>query len=127
MPAGMAREFSRDVDAFVADARKEIVKVFESEQYAARRSTTLKKFQEMRDELSGRISENARKKGLLIQVTPMGLMAIPMVDDKPITEEEFRMLDAKTRRPSRGSRRGFRNSSRRRDARCPRSRRRPAT
>jgi len=97
MPAGMAREFSRDVDAFVADARKEIVKVFESEQYAARRSTTLKKFQEMRDELSGRISENARKKGLLIQVTPMGLMAIPMVDDKPITEEEFRMLDAKTR------------------------------
>ncbi|HON95801.1 MAG TPA: AAA family ATPase, partial [Deltaproteobacteria bacterium] len=39
MPAGMAREFSRDVDAFVADARKEIVKVFESEQYAARRST----------------------------------------------------------------------------------------
>jgi len=97
MPAGMAREFSRDVEAFVAAARKEIVKVFESEQYANRRNNTIKKFQEMRDELSNRIGENARRKGLLIQATPMGLMAIPMVDNKPITEEEFRMLDAKTR------------------------------
>lgn len=97
MPAGMAREFSRDVDAFVAAVRKEIVKVFESEQYATRRNATFKKFQEMRDELSSRISENARKKGLLIQATPMGLMAIPMIENRPMTEEEFRTLDARTK------------------------------
>lgn len=97
MPAGMAREFSRDVDGFVAAARKEIVKAFESEQYASRRNNTLKKYQDLRDELSSRISENARRKGLLIQATPMGLMAIPVVDNKPVTEEEFRMLDARTR------------------------------
>ncbi len=97
MPAGMAREFSRDVDAFVAAARKDIVKVFESEHYALRRNNTIKKFQEMREELSTRIGEDARRKGLLIQATPMGLMAIPMMDNKPITEEEFHKLDRKTR------------------------------
>ena len=97
MPAGMAREFARDVDEFVKAARKEIVKAFESEEYAVRRNNTVKKFQEQREEAYNKINEDAHKKGLLIQPTPMGLIAIPIIDNKPITEEEFRQLDKKTR------------------------------
>lgn len=96
MPAGMAREFSHDVDLLVKAARKAIVKVFESEEYANRRSNTAKKFQDQREELFSRINEEARKNDLLIQATPMGLLAIPIVDNRPMNEEEFRALDKKT-------------------------------
>jgi lon-related putative ATP-dependent protease len=95
MPAGMAREFSRDVDEFVKAARKGIVKAFESEEYANRRNHTAKKFQEQREELFNKVNEEAKKKGLLIQATPMGLLAIPIVENRPMTEEEFRNLEKK--------------------------------
>ena len=97
MPAGMAREFSRDVDAFVKSASREMLKSFESEEYAARRNNTIKKFQEQRDEIFTRINEQAHKKELLIQATPMGLVAIPLIDSKPISEEDFRLLDRRKR------------------------------
>ncbi|HVN70952.1 MAG TPA: ATP-binding protein [Desulfomonilia bacterium] len=97
MPAGMAWQFARSADEFVKDARKEIAKAFESEEYAVRRNNTVKKFQEQREEAYNKINEDAKNKGLLIQATPMGLIAIPIIDNKPITEEEFRALDKKTR------------------------------
>lgn len=96
MPAGMAREFSHDVDIFVKAARKSIMKAFESEEYANRRNNTAKKFQEQREELFSRISEEARKNDLLIQATPMGLLAIPIIENRPMNEDEFRALDKKT-------------------------------
>ncbi len=97
MPAGLAHEFSKDVDAFVKTASKEILKAFESEEYASKRSNTVKKFQEQREEMYAKINEQAQKKGLLIQATPMGLITIPIIDNKPVTEEEFRLLDKKTK------------------------------
>ena len=96
IPAGTAHEFSRDVEEFVKASRKGIVKAFESEEYATRRNQAAKKFQEQRDELFSKVNEDARKKGLLIQATPMGLFAFPVVENRPMTEEEFRALDKKT-------------------------------
>jgi len=97
LPAGRGRQFKKDVDDFVTAARKEILKTFESEEYAARRTATVKKFQQQRDELFARLNAEAQKKGLFIQPTPMGLVTIPIVNGKPISEEDFMALDAKTR------------------------------
>ncbi|MDT8273262.1 MAG: ATP-binding protein, partial [Desulfomonilia bacterium] len=97
LPAGRGRQFKKDVDDFVAAARKEILKTFESEEYAARRTATVKKFQEQREELFAKLNAEAQKKGLFIQPTPMGLVTIPIVNGKPISEEDFMALDAKTR------------------------------
>jgi predicted ATP-dependent protease len=91
--AGLAK----DVDEFIKAASKEILKAFESEEYANRRNNTVKRFQEQREEMFTKINEQAQKKGLLIQGTPMGLVAIPIIDNKPISEDAFRQLDRKTR------------------------------
>jgi lon-related putative ATP-dependent protease len=97
LPAGMARTFGKDMDNFIKAASKEILKAFESEEYATRRTNAVKKLQAQREEMFTKINEQAQKKGLLIQATPMGLMAIPIIDNKPVSEEEFRQLDKKTR------------------------------
>ncbi|MGC9324917.1 MAG: Lon-like protease helical domain-containing protein, partial [Desulfomonilia bacterium] len=97
LPAGKGRAFKKDVDDFVTAARKEILKTFESEEYAARRNNTVKKFQQQREEMFTKLNEEAQKRGMLIQPTPMGLATIPVIDGKPLSEEDFMALDTKTR------------------------------
>ncbi len=96
LPAGRARKFKKQVDAFVEAARREISKAFESEDYANKRNNTIRQVQKERDDLVTRINEEAQKEGFVIQATPMGLLTIPVKDNRPLTEEEFRVLDKDT-------------------------------
>ena len=95
LPAGRGRIFKRQVDRFVEAARSEIGKAFESEEYIAKRNSTIKEIQQQKENLITRINERAQKQGFIIQPTPMGLVTIPMKDNRPLTEEEFRAMDKK--------------------------------
>ena len=92
-PAGRARQFRRHVDAFIDAARREVSKAFESEDYAAKKNAAVSQVQLEREQLINRISEEAQKEGFVIQASPMGLLTIPLKDNRPLTEEEFHDLD----------------------------------
>lgn len=96
LPAGRARKFKKQVDSFVEAARREISKAFESEDYATKRNNAIRQVQQERDELINKINDEAQMEGFVIQPTPMGLLTIPVKDNRPLTEEEFRMLDKET-------------------------------
>ncbi|HQG30793.1 MAG TPA: ATP-binding protein [Deltaproteobacteria bacterium] len=96
LPPGTARKFKKQVDAFVEGARREISKAFEGEDYAAKRNNAIKQVQQEREELINKINDEAQKDGFVIQATPMGLLTIPVKDNRPLTEEEFRALDKET-------------------------------
>ena len=93
LPAGRGRVLKRMVDRFVEAARGDIRKVFESEEYIARRNNTIKEIQQEKENLITEINERARERGFVIQPTPMGLMTVPVRDSKPLTEEEFQAMD----------------------------------
>ncbi|HNY64097.1 MAG TPA: ATP-binding protein [Deltaproteobacteria bacterium] len=93
LPAGSARTFKKQVDDFIDAARREVSKAFESEDYAAKKSAAVSMVQQEREDLINQINEEAQKEGFLIQATPMGLLTIPLKDNRPYTEEEFRVLD----------------------------------
>jgi len=95
LPAGRGRVFKRQVDRFVEAARGDISKAFESEEYVAKRTNTIKEIQQQKENLITRINERAQKQGFVIQPTPMGLVTIPVKDNRPLTEEEFRAMDKK--------------------------------
>jgi len=97
LPPGKANQFKRDMKTLIEDARREIPKAFESEDYAARRESVAKRLDSRRKELLNRLGENARKQGFLFQVTPMGILLIPILDGKPLSDEEFLALDPKIR------------------------------
>ncbi|HID86019.1 MAG TPA: ATP-dependent protease, partial [Anaerolineae bacterium] len=98
LPPGRAKELQTDMRGLVEGTRQEIRKAFESDEYAARREETIKAFQRQRDELFARINERAQKEGFLIQATPIGLLTIPMVEGKPLSDEEFRALSPEARK-----------------------------
>ncbi len=97
LPPGRARELQADMKDLVERTRQEIRKAFESDEYAAKREETIKGFQRQRDGLFARLNERAQKEGFLIQVTPIGLLTVPMVEGKPLSDEEFRALSPEAR------------------------------
>jgi len=92
LPPGRGREFQKDVKNLVEGARREIPRVFESDEYAAQREETVQGFQRQRQELLSQMGDKAQEEGFLLQMSPMGLLIIPVREGKPLSEEEFMAL-----------------------------------
>lgn len=95
LPKGHARDFHNDVHQYVTNAWTALLKVFESEEYAKKRETLIQK---LRDEEAGIFAELGQKaydQKFIIQRTPIELIAVPMVDGRPMTDKEFINLNEK--------------------------------
>jgi len=97
LPPGRGRELQKDMRSLVEGARREIPKAFESDEYAAQREETVQGFQKQRQELLSQMGEKAKAEGFLLQMSPMGLLIIPMMEGKPLSEEEFKALSPEVR------------------------------
>lgn len=97
LPAGKGAHFRDDLATFIAEARRVLPKAFESEDYGARRATTIKAVEGDRQKLILELTKRAREDDFALQASPVGWLMIPIVKGKPVTDEEFMALDPKTR------------------------------
>ena len=97
LPPGLGRRLERDVKGLVDHARREIPKAFESEQYAAKREETIGRFNKLREQLFTQLSQTAAAQGLGLQATPVGLVIIPAIQGRPMTDQEFVGLNPEVR------------------------------
>ncbi|NYT07289.1 MAG: AAA family ATPase [Methanomicrobiales archaeon] len=90
LPAGVGKEFREDMATFIAEAKRFIPKVFESEDYVNRRDAAVHGIEEEKARLLAHIDEVAKEKGFLIQPGPQGLLTIPLKESgEPYQQEEF--------------------------------------
>ena len=92
LPPGRGREFQKDMKNLVDGARREIPRAFETEEYAAKREETVQGFQRQRQEFLSQMGDKSQEEGFLLQMRPMGLLIIPVMEGKPLSEEEFMAL-----------------------------------
>ncbi len=97
LPPGRGLEFRKDMKNFIEEARRSLPKAFESADYAAKKEETIKAVESQRNQLFGKLNRKAQDEGFLIQSTPMGLLLIPVVDGKPLNEQEIIALTAEAR------------------------------
>jgi lon-related putative ATP-dependent protease len=96
LPAGKGKEFRDDTKNFIENVvRNALPKAFESEDYAARRDATIRGLENQRKQLIDELSAKAQREGFVIQTTPIGLLLIPVLDGKPLSEEEMLALPQK--------------------------------
>jgi lon-related putative ATP-dependent protease len=95
LPSGMGKVFQSDIANLVREVRVVLPKAFESEDYSAKRTATIKSMDEERQKLIEQLNKKAQEEGFLLQTTPIGLLAIPVVKGKPISDEEFLALSPK--------------------------------
>lgn len=97
LPPGRGRALREDMKKFIEEARREIPKAFESEDYAAKREEIAKTVEERRKSLLVQLNERARREGFLIQSTPVGLLIIPVIKGKPVSEQQLMSLSPQVR------------------------------
>ena len=97
LPAGKGKEFREEMKNFIENVKAALPKAFESEDYAARREATIKGLENQRKQLIGEISGKAQREGFVIQTTPIGILLVPVLDGKPLSEEEMLALPQKTK------------------------------
>jgi lon-related putative ATP-dependent protease len=95
LPAGKGKEFKEDLKSFIENIKNALPKAFESEDYAAKREATIRELENQRKQLIEELSIKAQREGFVIQTTPIGLLLVPVLDGKPLNEEEMLALPQK--------------------------------
>jgi lon-related putative ATP-dependent protease len=97
LPPGRGKEFHIDMKNFIENVKNALPKAFESDDYVARRESTLRDLESKRKNLIDEINAKAQAEGFVIKTTPIGLLLIPVLDGKPLSEEEILALPQKTK------------------------------
>ena len=97
LPPGMSTQLKADMTSFIEEARRDLPRAFESEDYATKRQEALGKLDKEREEIVAQVNKSAAKQGFTIQIGPTGLIIIPVIDEKPLTQEDFEALPEETR------------------------------
>ena len=97
LTAGRGKEFQKDVKNLIENIRSALPKAFESEDYSRKREETLRSLESQRKALIDKLNEKAQEEGFVIQSTPIGLLLIPVINGKPVSEEELLTLPQKTK------------------------------
>ena len=88
-PAGEGRKFRDDMSELVQLFQTELQKVFRTEDYEKQKTELLRGFDEKRDALMDQMSKEAVENDFQVKITNSGIYFMPVVDGKPVGEEEY--------------------------------------
>jgi lon-related putative ATP-dependent protease len=97
LPSGRGKFFQRDMKAFVDEVRNVLPKAFESEDYASKRELAIRAIEEERKNLLASLNERAQKEGFVLRSTPIGVVIVPVVQGKPLSDQDFMNLSLQIR------------------------------
>jgi predicted ATP-dependent protease len=92
LPTGWGVRFAQDIKNLIEHVRRELPKVFESEEYSARRDEIVKAINQQREAIINRVQERATQAGFLLQAAPFGILIVPVLGGRPLSDAEFQSL-----------------------------------
>ncbi len=97
LPKGQAHEFRNDVRHFLMQANTALIKIFESDEFARKRDEIFQKMHDEEADIFAELNEKASRENLIIQRTPLEIMALPRVKNRAMSEKEFLALSDRER------------------------------
>ncbi len=97
MPAGTGRGLARDVDQFVADARREIARAFSHETYQQRRGAIAAGVDDQVTALRKEFEGIALGAGFMLEFSPGGMGLVPVRSGHALTPPEVNALSGEDR------------------------------
>ena len=92
VPTGRAIQFSKTMRKLIDGLKKVLPKTFEHESYQDRQTEVQQKYSDLKKEIFKKLEDAAAEKSIKVNRTKSGFQTIPIVDDKPISPEEFLAL-----------------------------------
>jgi hypothetical protein len=93
MEAGVGKQFKKDMEDMIEQIRKEIISAFRSTEYETNKNELVKEYQQKNQEMVKSLNEKAKEYGFMFKETEHGLMTIPLVEERPMTQDEYEDLD----------------------------------
>jgi len=92
VPTGQALKFKKQMGKFVEDLQNELPKAFSSESYQEKQSALKESYADKQRTLFKKLDQSAAERQITIQKTQTGYQTIPLLDDKPMSQEAFQQL-----------------------------------
>jgi lon-related putative ATP-dependent protease len=97
LESGKGKEFKEEIKSLIENIRSTLPKTFESEDYTSKRENKLRDLEKQRKELIENINIKAKQEGFVMRNTQVGLLLVPIIDGKPISQEELLKLPQETK------------------------------
>ena len=92
LPKGQARELAKDMEELVENLTAQIPEVFESVDYRHRREELVKEFTTKRNMTLAELEAKVKEVGFILNMSQEGMMVVPGVEGRPMTEEDLEKL-----------------------------------
>ena len=89
---GFGREFKKDMGNLIDEVIEALNRLFESEEYASKRAEIEDEYTKAKNELWENLKMKAKELGFSVQLTPTGVLTVPIMDGKPITPDVYELL-----------------------------------
>jgi lon-related putative ATP-dependent protease len=96
-PAGHAHELKHNVDVMIDELRAAIPKAFEAKEYENRRDEIMHDTELKIAEEFARLDQHVKKGGFQLVPTSGGMMLVPAVESRPVSEAELEALSEEQR------------------------------
>ncbi|MBR2289801.1 MAG: AAA family ATPase [Clostridia bacterium] len=97
-PAGQGKLFQKTMETFVKDIRRDIKKTFNNEDFEKEKKAIKQEYDAKREELLEQLNKRTMVQGYKVQATANGVYMMPVLDGKPLEEDEFEALEESVKR-----------------------------
>ncbi|MEN6621658.1 MAG: AAA family ATPase [Smithella sp.] len=98
LPQGQGKVFRDEMTNLLNKVRQGLGQTFSSEEYKTQRQKIIDDTQAEQQKLLENVSSEALHQGFTLQMTPAGIVFIPMKGDRPMQQQEYLALDDNTRK-----------------------------
>lgn len=95
LDGGLGHALIDDMDELVETCRREIPKAFEGAEYDQKRKEVVGQYQARQANLIASMQKEAQASGFGLEMSTSGMVTVPLVDDRPMTPEEYEQLSEK--------------------------------
>jgi len=97
LPTGRGKLFKKDMDEFLQVLKTDIPRAFESKEFEEQRQNIMNEFQRKKNNLFEELQKQGAENQIQIQFSPTGIITIPLVEGKPVTQDGYNTLDDATK------------------------------
>jgi len=92
LPAGTAAAFKKEMKSLIDQTYQSLVRAFESEEYNDRKTAIVNILDEKQNTILGKIAAKADAESFVVRQTSVGIVTIPLKNNKPVTEEQLKNM-----------------------------------
>ncbi len=92
VPPGKAALFSKQMSRLVDVLKNRLPEAYDDKAFQEQQTAVREKYRQLEKEILANVATMAKEKNLAISRTPEGYQVIPLVEGKPVTNEEFSKL-----------------------------------